>query len=332
MRVMRVAICADMEGLSGIDRYEHCFPSWRSEYRHGVRMLVGDVRAAAEAALEVGAEQVTLADWHYMGRNIPEAAFPDVPIRRLWRESRPDIGPEGLEQPDVAVLVGVHAAAGHPEGFLSHTFWMGMSLLLDGTPLSEAALWSLALGGAGIPVGTVAGDQRAIEEATHLLPEVRGVAVKAGTSRTSAMLRPPEDAREELAEVVRGTLEDPPAPITRSFPADATIRYGRASHADQAATKGVGERTGSRDVSTRLGSVHDLMPFLARGLMATSLGTGPAIEDRAYAPGHRGVTGLRGRCLVALTGWVERRVVEEWAREDPERYPRVAPPAEGATS
>ncbi|HZD03458.1 MAG TPA: M55 family metallopeptidase [Longimicrobiales bacterium] len=323
MAAMRVAVCADMEGLSGIDRYQHCFPSWRDDYRHGVRMLVGDLEAAIEGALEAGATEIACADWHYLGRNIPSAAFPDLPIRRLWQDGRPAIGPDGLGGPDAAVLVGVHAAAGNPEGFLSHTFWMGMSLLLDGVPLSEAALWALALGGEGIPVAVVAGDQRATEEAAHLLPSVRTVAVKAGTSRTSAILRPPPDAREELLETVTGSLRSVPEPASHPFPSDATIRFAEIREADAAARKGVGERTGERDVTAHLGSVHDLMPHLARALLATSLGTGPALADRLYPRRTGGWRWAWSTCLTGVAGWVERRAVEAWAREDPARYPRV---------
>ncbi len=321
---MRLAICADMEGLSGIDRYEMCFPSWRADYREGIGMLVGDVRAAAEAALSSGVEEVALADWHYLGRNLPESAFPDLPIRRLWQGGRPDIGPDGLGRPDLAVLVGVHAGAGNGEGFLSHTFWMGMSLALDGVPVSEAVLWGLALGGVGIPVGAAAGDQRAMEEAAHLLPGVRTVAVKAGTSRTTAILRAPDDAREEIAEAVARAVAEPPAPLHRPFPADATIRYAAPGHAARAARKGVGERTGRRDVTATLGSVHDLAPFLARGLLATRLGTGPALEDRLYPRGRGALARLWSTCLLGLTGWIERRVVRAWARERPDLYPAVA--------
>lgn len=320
---MRVAVCADMEGLSGIDGYQQCFPSWRDDYRHGVRMLVGDLEAAIEGALEAGATEFALADWHYLGRNIPTAAFPDLPIRRLWEEGRPEIGPDGLGGPDAAVLVGVHAAAGHPEGFLSHTFWQGMSLLLDDVPLSEAALWALALGGDDIPVAAVAGDQRATEEVAPLLPGTRMVAVKAGTSRTSALLRPPPDAREELRQTVADALGDLPAPRSHPFPANATIRYAQVAHADQAVRKGVGERTGRRDVTARLGSVHDLMPHLARALLATDLGTGPALGDRLYPRGGGGWSRAWSACLSATGGWMERRLVREWAREDPARYPPV---------
>lgn len=324
---MRVAICTDMEGLAGVDRVGHCFPAFRREYRHGVRMLIADVRAAAGAALEAGASELALADWHYLGRNLPTAAFPDLPIRRLWRRGRPEIGPEGLGRPDAAVLVGVHAAAGNPQGFLSHTFWMGMSLLLDGTPLPESVLWALALGGAGIPVVAVAGDQRATEEAAHLLPGVRTVAVKAGTSRTSAILRSPQDAREELAEVVRAALAEPPDPLVRAFPSDATIRYASAGHAQRAARAGVGDRTGERDVTARLGSVHDLMPHLARGLMATALGAGPSLGNLLYPRGRGAPARLWEACLLAVAGWIERGAVRSWARERPDLYPPVAPAA-----
>lgn len=320
---MRVAVCADMEGLSGIDRYEHCFPSWRQEYRHGVRMLVGDLEAAIEGAFEAGATEVALADWHFLGRNIPAAAFPDLPIRRLWQGGRPLIGPEGLGSPDAAVLVGVHAAAGNPEGFLSHTFWRGMSLLLDGVPLSEAALWSLALGAEAIPVALVAGDQRATEEAAVLLPGVRSVAVKAGTSRTSAMLRPPPDAREELKETAREALREAPEPATHPFPAAASIRFAEVRHADEAARAAVGERSGEREVTARVGSVHDLMPFLARALLATDLGRAPALADRLSPRGAGGWSRAWSACLTAVGGWLERRTVHRWAREDPSAYPRV---------
>jgi D-amino peptidase len=322
---MRVAICTDMEGLSGVDRVGHCFPAFGADYRHGVRMLVGDTRAAVEAALGAGASDVVLTDWHYLGRNLPEAAFPDLPIRRLWRRGRPIIGPGGLGRPDAAVLLGVHAGAGNPEGFLSHTFWMGMSLLLDGIPLSEAVLWSLALGTSGIPVTVVAGDQRATEETSHLLPGVQTVAVKAGTSRTSAILRPPQDAREELAEVVARSLASPTDPLTRPFPADATIRYGEPEHARRAERAGVGDRTGPRDVTARLGSAHDLMPYLARGMMATPLGLGPSAGDLLTPRGRGPLARLWAACVVGAGGWIERRLVWEFARERPDLYPTVGP-------
>ena len=320
---MRVAVCADMEGLSGIDRVEHCFPAWGEQYRHGVRMLIGDLEAAVNGAMEAGATEVVLADWHYLGRNIPAAAFPDLTIRRLWRGGRPSIGPEGLGSPDAAVLVGVHAGAGNPEGFLSHTFWSGMSVLLEGTPLPEATLWTLALGGDGIPVAAIAGDQRAIDEATDLLPGMASISVKAGTSRTSALLRPPPDAREEMEEVVRTALEHPGEPTTHPFPADATIRFAESSHAESAAERGIGERTGRSDISTRIGSVHDLMPFLARGLLATRLGETPRLADTLF-PRRTGAWARLGtRSLLALSGWMERRTVRAWAEEDPSIYPRV---------
>lgn len=324
--LVRVAICADMEGLSGIDRYEQCFPSWPGHYRHGVDMLVGEVRSAAEAALQTGAGDVVVADWHYLGRNL--RPLPGLSIRRLWRDGRPDFGPDGLGGPDAAVLVGMHAGAGNPAGFLSHTFWMGMSLLLDGMALSESVLWTLALGGAGIPVVAVAGDQRATEEASHLLPGIRAVAVKAGTSRTSAILRPPEDARDELAETVRKALAERGTPVTHPFPADATIRYGDTGHAAAADRAGVGERTGPRDVSARLGSVHDLMAFLARGLLATPLGRGPSAADRMYPRNAVHGTGLWSRGLLAAIGWAERRAVSSWSNEPADRYPRLEGPGD----
>jgi len=320
---MRVAVCADMEGLSGVDRYQQCFPGWTADYRHGVRMLVGDLGAAIEGALEAGATGVGIADWHYLGRNVPAAAFPDIPIRRLWRHGRPAIGAEGLGRPAAAILVGIHAGAGNPEGFLSHTFWSGMSVRIDGVPVSEAVLWALALGAEGVPVAAVTGDSRALEEAAELLPEIPGVGVKAGTSRTSAILRPPPDAREEIVDVVRRALRALPERRTHPFPADVTIRFAEAHHAARAAEKGVAERTGARDVTARLGSAHDLMPFLARALLATPLGTGPAIADRLLPRRAGALARLRTVSLDPVLGPLERRMVRAWAREPAELHPAV---------
>ncbi|MGH2740668.1 MAG: M55 family metallopeptidase [Actinomycetota bacterium] len=324
---MRVAVCADMEGLTGIGRHEQCFPAWRDHYRHGVRMLVEDVRAAVEAALEAGASDALIADWHYLGRNIPSDAFPDLPIRRLWDTGRPLGGAAGLEGVDLAIFVGVHAGAGNPRGFLSHSFWAGMSLLLNDVPLSEGVFRGLAVGGGGVALGVLAGDQRAGEEAAGLLPGVRHVAVKAGVSRTSVILRAPDDAREELREAVRAAVSSPPPPLTHPFPTTATIRYGRSRWADQAEKAAVGDRTGPRDLSARLGSVHDLIPFLARGLLATSLGTGPALENRLLPRRQGGAARAWSACLRPVIAPIERRVVRSiLVREPANKYPPVGVP------
>jgi D-amino peptidase len=320
---MRVAVCVDMEGISGIDRYEQCFPSWAAQYRQGVRLLVADVRAVVHSAMEAGASQVVLADWHYLGRNIPRAAFADLPIQRLWSAGRPLVGAQGLGAPDAAVFVGMHAGAGNASGFLSHTFWRGMAVLLGGRALSDAVLWSLALGAVGVPVAVLAGDQRAGEEAKELLPGVRMVAVKAGVSRSRAILRPPEDARQELAEAVRGALADLPPPLTHAFPAEATIRYARRSWAALATRRGVGDRAGERDVSTRLGSVHDLGPFLARGLLATPAGAAPAVVNAVLPSGDGPGSKAWSSSVLGLTGRLERKAIRAWARERPDLYPAV---------
>jgi hypothetical protein len=196
-----------------------------------------------------------------------------------------------------------------------------MGVFLDGTALSEALLWALALGAGGVPVAVLAGDQRAGEEVRDLLPGVRTVAVKAGVSRTKAILRPPEDARQELAEAVRESLSGPLPPLTHAFPAEARIRYGRPSWAALAARRGVGDRVGERDVSTRLGSVHDLGPFLARALLATPGGAAPAMLN-AVLPSP---DGRRSRAwestVLAVLGRLERNAIRKWARERPGLYP-----------
>ena len=320
---MRVAICADMVGLSGIDGLEQCFPAWPAAYRHGVRMLVGDVTAAIEGALDAGATEIVLADWHHLGRNIPEPAFPDLPIRRLWETGRPLLAPGGLGRPEVAILVGAHAAAGNPRGFLSHTFWPGMAVLLGGRPVPEALLWGLALGAAGTRVAAIAGDQPALEEALPLLPGVHGVALKAGKDRTSAMLRPTQDAREELTEAVGKAVAGPPPPISAAFPEEASIVYGRSDHAGRAARAGVGERSGERRITTTIGSVHDLTAFLARALLATPLATAASIEHAVLPIGRRGWRRPWGEAATAATRWIDRRAARALAEEPADRYPAV---------
>lgn len=67
----KVFITIDMEDISGIvDRTQTGVRDGPQEYEYGRKLMVGDLNAAIEGALEVGAEEIVVSDAHGRMRNL----------------------------------------------------------------------------------------------------------------------------------------------------------------------------------------------------------------------------------------------------------------------
>lgn len=168
---MKVFICADMEGATGIVHRDQLMPEGGAPYVAGCRLLTGDVVAACTGAIRAGAREIVISEGHANMRHI---LLEDLPAQArlvrgpaLWPQ-KPLCQIAGLDESfDLAFFIGFHSRAGTVGGLLSHT-WAGAivhELRLNGQVLGETAINAILCGSFGVPVGLVAGADDLVAEA-----------------------------------------------------------------------------------------------------------------------------------------------------------------------
>lgn len=326
-------VCADLEGIGGVDTFEACFPAWPRAYRTARELLEGEVNAVVAGLRDAGVDDVVVTDWHFAGTNIRRDHV-DAPVIGLWQGGRPTMSREdGYGDRDLAVFVGMHAAAG-ASAFMAHTFWQGLACTVDGMPVNEAYLWATMVGAGGARTGLVVGEERVEDECAVLLPGVPVVPVKGSRSRDrAATTRRPEDIREELRQAAGDAVREHERRPRHVGPVGATVRvaFQEQAWADRFVRDGGGEHDGPRTVASRLDRADGLVPLLARATMAMPAGRETSLYSRvAPAPEH---TAIPEPLRAAVAGCVHtvgrplmRHGVTATQRMDQARYP--TPPGE----
>src|SRR6266487_3530425 len=159
-----------MEGISGIATGEQASATG-GLYDEGRRLYTEDINAAVRGAKAAGATEIVVMDHHGAGKGynfnslIAEELDPDCEfvVQEEWTEYT-----GFLEQGvDAALLVGMHAMAGTPDGFMNHTVsgvdWQ--NLWFNGTRVGETGINAALCGTWGCPVLLVTGDRAAAREA-----------------------------------------------------------------------------------------------------------------------------------------------------------------------
>lgn len=192
---MKVFVAVDMEGIAGLVQWDS---SQRELER---RLMTEEVNAAARGAFAAGATEVVAGQSHGNMRNLlPELL--DLRVSYLSGQPKPMNHMAGVNSSfDLALFVGYHSRAGTLHGVMAHTFSGNIfSLSFNGTVMGEIGTDAALCGYHGVPVGLVAGDSAACEEARALLGKVRTVSVKEGKARYSAFCVPLDSAREMIRE------------------------------------------------------------------------------------------------------------------------------------
>ncbi len=201
---MRIYLSVDMEGIAGVS---HAKPTGRDDsgYAGACRLMEGETNAAIEGAFDGGATELVVNDSHGSMYNLaPE----NIDRRaRLVQGRKPlsmvEAAADGRY--DVALFVGYHARAGHPRGTIAHTYTGAPTLTtVDGRPVGEYGINALYLGGLGVPVGLVTGDDALADEVAEWLPWAERVVVKRAVSWQAAdSLHPAEAAALVRAGAMR---------------------------------------------------------------------------------------------------------------------------------
>ena len=246
---MNVYVSVDMEGIAGVS---HPDPTGRDDkgYDRAVELMLGEANAAIEGALKGGGEDVVVNDSHGSMFNLPpERLHADA---RLVQGQKPFSMVEAARDGrfDVALFVGYHARAGHPRGTIAHTYSGKPTLTtLNGRPVGEYGINALYLGGLGIPVGMVAGDDALAEEVEEWLPWAERVVVKRAVGYSVAASLSPADARAAIRDGMQRAMARLPEMRPYVPPAlIGEIDFRLPVMADYAAVVPGTRRTGSRTV------------------------------------------------------------------------------------
>src|SRR5215510_3574934 len=238
---MRVLIMSDMEGVSGITRWEQV-QGGAPMYEEARQLYTHEINAAVRGARAAGATEIVVMDHHGAGREwsfnslVPELLDPgcDFVVQERWTEYS-----AFLEQGcDACLLVGMHARAGTPDGVLCHTIstttWR--NLWFNDDLVGESGINAALCGHYGCPILLVTGDEATCREVRELLGEgLTTVAVKRGLSRYSARQIPPLRARTMIEEGARQALRDLTAvkPYVPAKPTTISIDLGTVDTAAQ---------------------------------------------------------------------------------------------------
>jgi D-amino peptidase len=204
----RVLLIHDMEGLAGQDN-PYSFLYGHPLYPTGQRLLVADVNAVIEGLFAGGAASVVVADGHGSGNPGADILVDRLDARaKLISRSQPfdtylDLGTTG--EFDAVAVVGMHAKSGSG-GFASHTYTIGMELLIGGHSITETELVGLLYGRAGIPVIFASGDDRLALD-LQTMPWLRYVTTKKATGASTAELFPVATVHAEMRKQAKLAVE-----------------------------------------------------------------------------------------------------------------------------
>ncbi len=238
---MRVHIISDMEGVSGIVKWEQV-TGGHAMYEEGRVLYTEEINAAVRGARAAGATEIVVMDCHGAGGGwsfnslIPERLDPacEFVVQEEWTEYT-----AFLEQGcDAALFIGMHARAGTRDGVMNHTVsgqaWQ--NLWFNGTLVGETGINAALCGTWGCPVLLVSGDHVTCQEARALLGDrLTTVAVKQGLGRYSARQIPPVRAREMIEAGARAALQDlrAVAPYQPGSPCEIQVEFTRTEAFDE---------------------------------------------------------------------------------------------------
>lgn len=266
---MKVFISADMEGTAGVVAWDQTNPTDK-DYDAAVELMVGEVNAAIEGALEAGATEIVVCDSHNTMRNLhPSRLNPAAQLNSGG--GKPFSMMQGIDESfDAVFFTGYHAMAGDG-GVLNHTYWDGIvsAVRLSGRPVGELGINAGIAGYYGVPVAMATGDAALAAEAKDLLPDVETVTVKTATGRFSATSVHPTVARERIQAGAQRALArvGEMEPFTLEPPVTLELGVAHTSQMDRIVLIPGVERTGPRTMRY----VHDDYVTAFRCLLAACI-------------------------------------------------------------
>lgn len=236
MSIERIFISVDMEGISGIVDWSQV-GSDKEEYSYGRKLMVGDLNAAIEGALDAGVNEIVVSDAHGSMRNllpeeVNESAYLIRGSPKTWGMM------EGIDEDkyDAALYIGYHSMNGTKFGILAHTIsgravdW----IKINDIEVGEFALNAALAGWYNVPSIFLSGDKAATEEAKKFVKDMTTATIKWAVGRYAAKCISPEKSRRIIKNKVKATIKngDIPKPYRVNEPVKAELKLRSPAMAD----------------------------------------------------------------------------------------------------
>jgi D-aminopeptidase len=185
-----------------------------------------------------------------------------APAKVLYRSTPFDIYMDSYDPSfDAIVAIGMHAAAGNRQGFLSHTYtFEDIEYKVNGIPFNESMILAMGAARLKIPVVAISGDDQLEKEIHRALPWVQYATVKHAVDRSKAISR--EDALQQIETAARegvsrlgsAKLPDYPGPyrFSLTFQDEAQARNAALLHGSELTGAAVQVRTNDFEEGYRL--------------------------------------------------------------------------------
>lgn len=194
---MKVYLSFDFEGVAGIVDWAQCREGGPA-YEEGRQLVLDEVNAAIEGAVEAGAEEVVVNDAHGTMRNLDPRALAHAASCVAGRH-KPLYMMQGLDESfDVVFMVGYHGSISGPPSTLSHTYnpEVFSAARVNDVQVGESGINALVAQHFDVPIGLVTGDDATGEQTRPYAAEAAFVVTKESITRFSAhSLHPAESCR-----------------------------------------------------------------------------------------------------------------------------------------
>lgn len=248
---MKVFISADMEGITGVVDFKQVVPG-KEGYKKSQEMMIGDVNAAIEGALESGAKEIIVNDSHNGMTNIILSQL-NPAARLISGYDKPLCMLQGIEGSDAALFVGYHAKMGTLNAILDHTYYSTRvsCVKLNGIEVGEPEINVVLAGYFNVPVIFLSGDDTVCHDAKSFVGEqLETAVVKKAISRAAAECLHPDKSHQLIQKGVKKALNNLSSakPFQVSFPVTFEVEFFLTQMADQASIYPYAERINGRTV------------------------------------------------------------------------------------
>ena len=189
---MRVYISADLEGITGVSKWEETEKGGYNyeEYR---KQMTKEVIAACEGAIEAGADYIMVKDAHDDGKNLITSMLPKgIKVISGW-SNHPYGMVEGLDESfDAVVLIGYHSGSSSNGSPLAHTLYPEIikNITINGENANEFMIHAYACYMVGVPIVAVSGDGDLMRTVKAFNPTIKTVAVQEGFGGAMVTIHP----------------------------------------------------------------------------------------------------------------------------------------------